>query len=142
MVQDLSAELNALSQLRDSEELFRNVFEFCPEPLALLDCSIQNIVTVNESFSEVFGVTKEFVQGQDIVGFAKLFDDQGYADILNTALNNSALEEKSYKLKSGTGKTIYLYPSYTKFEICGSPHALLLFIDNTDIVKERLKNHQ
>lgn len=65
IARDISDRHKAEVEMRKSEEMFRQLFQNAPVPIALMDGS-QEIRKVNGAFGETFGYSTEEIQGLDI----------------------------------------------------------------------------
>jgi hypothetical protein len=118
----------------------RKTFELCPEPLMLVEIDSRTILEVNDVFVEVVGLEKQYVHGLDINSLGQQLEDPRYSELLTACVECRSLNEDSYELQNANGKRLWLYPSYTHFDVCGTKHCLVLLIDNTELVENRLKN--
>ncbi|HKK47249.1 MAG TPA: PAS domain S-box protein [Balneolaceae bacterium] len=65
IARDISDRYQAEEQLRENEEMFRQLFQNAPIPIAFMD-KRQEIRSVNTAFSETFGYETEEIRGLDI----------------------------------------------------------------------------
>ena len=54
-------------QLRESEEKYKELFEFCPLPIWVYDCETLNILDVNETAIAVYGYTRDEFMNMNIL---------------------------------------------------------------------------
>ncbi|MGD8748899.1 MAG: PAS domain S-box protein, partial [Balneolaceae bacterium] len=65
IARDISERYQAEEQLRENEEMFRQLFQNSPIPIAFMD-NRQEIRAVNQAFSKTFGYESEEIRGLDI----------------------------------------------------------------------------
>jgi len=140
MIQELTEEINALNRAMESEERMSKTFELCPEPLVLLDMSNLTISEVNDVFVEVVGIEKKYVQGLTIQAFAQVVDSPEFGKLLTACVEGKSTRHDSCELRDAHGGHIWLNPSYTHFEVCGTAHCLVLLIVITAQVQAHPKD--
>jgi len=73
--QDITERLQAVEQLRQSEERFSRLFRFSPEAMALVDLEDNRFADVNEAFKKLTGYSSQELLGKDSKGMAFYADE-------------------------------------------------------------------
>ncbi len=125
---DITDDVRSRARLRAGLERFRRIFALSPNPAGVTRASDGLFVEVNESFTRVFGYSREEVLGKTVVGVG-MTDPQSRADYAKLASDQGALElhEIHYRTRSGEERPVLISMEPTDLE--GEPHFLWQIVD-------------
>ena len=95
------------TELRESEELFRNVFCLNPTPMCITKDD-GTFIDVNKSFLEISGYTYNEVKGNNLVEMNFYQDIQDRVDIFKILNNGGCVKNKIVRFSGAIGKIITL----------------------------------
>lgn len=110
IARDISERYEAEEQLRENEEMFRQLFQNSPIPIAFLDKQ-QEVRDVNSAFSEVFGYQPEEIRGLDIDNLIVPDDKKEMAHRISDTIfsGQTAFYTGSRKTKDGSLIDVLIY---------------------------------
>ncbi|MFT6969895.1 MAG: PAS domain S-box-containing protein [Roseivirga sp.] len=137
-IRDITENIKAQEEIKNSEESFSNAFENAPYPIAILNINTGDRIAVNNTFSETFGYTKsELLEGNIYV--KNLCQNQN--DFLNgiTILKKEgSLKQFPLVMNPKSDKIKMMLVNATRFLTDNNDVFITSFMDITEL-KEREK---
>lgn len=132
---DITEQKKAEQSLHDSEELFRNLFYFAPDSMAISRIEDGKYINVNRRFTELTGFTVEEILGRTSLDVGLWLKPQDFKYLYEEIARTGKLDnfEVQFRLKDGRIKTGLL--SATLLELNQIPHLLGVVKDIDDIKK-------
>jgi PAS domain S-box-containing protein len=132
----LETELNERKQMekaiRDSEEKFSKAFNASPDAISISKLSDGAFLEVNDSYTYIFGYSREELVGQNADKFNLWADSNQRETMLQKIQENVKIhnEEMEFRAKSGEINTLLISTEY--LSIGGEPCVLVVSTDITD----------
>lgn len=128
---DISERTALENKLKESEALFRTMFNMTPFPITIVD-RFDKITMANESFFRSFNLTPEDVKDLSYreVGFR--LDDEDLYDLRREFLDKGEVSDREMAIKFPSGKTIFAIVSIKPIIIENEHHKILTTIDITE----------
>jgi PAS domain S-box-containing protein len=110
---------------QESDELFRAVFHFVPSFMVLFDSKLKYL-NINQSYKDLFGVTKEEVLGKEM-GIARIIKDvKAFKELKNRVLTNGEVLDYEYEVYTKDKKEAVFSISIKKIEIHSKNYYILI----------------
>ncbi len=120
---------NASEQIRECEARYRSLFNNIPNPVFVLDQKHLTILDCNESIKEVYGYSKEEVQGSS---FLRFFDEDEHQNYALELRNSKTLIHVRQVTKDG--RPIFANMRVAPFEYLGNKALLVAASDTIRIM--------
>jgi|GEM_PF-1385094 len=105
LVRDLSERKQAEQALRESEERYRSLVEWCPDGIYVVDVQTKRLLQSNPAFQHLLGYSAEEISGMHLYDFiaAEQEDiDRRFGRLIGQGLGASFQHEREYRRKDGT----------------------------------------
>jgi PAS domain S-box-containing protein len=106
MFQDITERLQAVEQLRQSEERFSRLFRYSPEAMALVDTEDNRFADVNEAFKKLTGYSSQELLGQDSKGLAFYAEEESRTAIHGMLRSEGHVENYEFEGRRKDGQLI------------------------------------
>ncbi|MEA3359551.1 MAG: PAS domain S-box protein [Thermodesulfobacteriota bacterium] len=128
---DLTSRKQAEAKLQDSEQLFRSLFDFSPQAIALTDMVSGRLIDVNNMLCEMTKYAKKDIIGHTAteIGFYSDQDRKKFTTALETSGKTYGLE-MNFKIKDGS--ILNALMSGRVIQIAGKPFIVTIFVDVTE----------
>jgi PAS domain S-box-containing protein len=120
-------------RLKESEEMFRTVFELNPDAVTITTVDDGNIVNVNDAFVKYSGHTKEEVIGTSILDIHIWPTPEVRAEFLSLVREKGSIYNSEFPLIRKDGTQFDALMSAKTIFITGEPHLLTIVRDVTEL---------
>ncbi|NTW53430.1 MAG: PAS domain S-box protein [Chlorobaculum sp.] len=131
IVQDISVRKQAEQLLRESEQKFRNIFEFSSVAIGISDDRAGTLLDVNASWLRLFGYLRDEVIGKKLGELGIYLDTEDHGNIMRALREHGRVSNRQLELKNREGKTITVLFSAESITIAGQGNVLLMMSDIT-----------
>ena len=131
IVQDITVRKQAELLLKESEQKFRNIFEFSPVAIGIADNRAGELFDVNASWLRLFACSKDEVIGKQLGDFGMFFNVEDHHNIMFDLREHGRVSNRQLELKNRAGKTITVLFSAESITITGERNMLLMLNDIT-----------
>ena len=136
---DITDSLNIIYSLKNSEELFRIIFNLIPEGIAISEIKTGKFYKVNTNFTHWWGYTQEEVVGKSAIDLNFWVDLKQRENIISILKNNGIFEKIPIKLRNKTGEIRDVLLSGKEIIIDKNSYMLSIPYDITDLIQYREK---
>ncbi|MDH7499401.1 MAG: PAS domain S-box protein [candidate division NC10 bacterium] len=133
---DLTERKQAEQALRDSEERYRALVEWCPDGIYVVDTRTKRIVQSNPAFQHLLGYAAEEMSGMHLYDFiaAEREDiDRRFGRLIGQGLGASFQHEREYRRKDGTLVPVWVTGNVVSW---GKGEAVFTFVRDLTARKE------
>ena len=131
IVQDISVRKQAELLLKESEQKFRNIFEFSPVAIAIGDNRDGVLFDVNASWLRLFGHSKEEVVGKQLGDLGMYLNAGDHHHIIRDLREHGRVSNRQLELKNRAGKTVTVLFSAESISVSDQGNMLLMMSDIT-----------
>ncbi len=131
IVQDITVRKQAELLLKESEQKFRNIFEFSPVAIGIGDFREGVLFDVNASWLRLLGFSREEVIGRRFSELGVYLHSEEHHDIMHELQEYGRVSNRQLELKHRSGKTITILLSAESITITGQNNILLMMTDIT-----------
>ena len=131
IVQDITVRKQAELLLKESEQKFRNIFEFSPVAIGIGDFKEGMLFDVNASWLRLLGYSREEVIGRRFSELGVYLHHEDHHDIMHDLQEFGRVSNRQLELRHRSGKTITILLSAESISITGQNNLLLMMTDIT-----------
>jgi PAS domain S-box-containing protein len=131
IVQDITVRKQAELLLKESEQKFRNIFEFSPVAIGIGGNRGGALFDVNASWLRLFGYSKEEVIGKKLGDLGMYLNTGDHYHIIHDLREHGRVSNRQLELRNREGKTITVLFSAESITIAGQSNMLLMMSDIT-----------
>nr|WP_170181138.1 PAS domain-containing protein [Chlorobaculum thiosulfatiphilum] len=131
IVQDITVRKQAELLLKESEQKFRNIFEFSPVAIGIGDNRGGALFDVNASWLRLFGYSKDEVIGKKLGDLGMYLNTGDHYHIIHDLREHGRVSNRQLELRNREGKTITVLFSAESITIAGQSNMLLMMSDIT-----------
>ncbi|GIX17143.1 MAG: hypothetical protein KatS3mg119_1329 [Rhodothalassiaceae bacterium] len=129
---DVTERHAATEALRDSEEIFHNIFALSPDVMTLNELDTGRFVHVNDAFLRVWGFEEAEVIGRTSLELGIWEDARERADLLAELKEQGEVRDREFVVRARSGETRVLSLSAKVIPYRGRPHLLMIGRDITE----------
>ena len=131
IVQDITVRKQAELLLKESEQKFRNIFEFSPVAIAIGDNRDGVLFDVNASWLRLFGHSNEEVVGKQLGDLGMYLNAGDHHHIIRDLREHGRVSNRQLELKNRAGKTVTVLFSAESISVSDQGNMLLMMSDIT-----------
>jgi PAS domain S-box-containing protein len=131
IVQDITTRKQAELLLKESEEKFRDIFEFSPMAIGIADLKDGVLSDVNASWLRLFGSTKGEVIGRKISDLGLYSSYKDHEAVMHDLHEYGRVMNRQIEMKNVAGRQLTILFSAEAITITGQGYILLLMTDIT-----------
>jgi PAS domain S-box-containing protein len=131
IVQDITVRKQAELLLKESEQKFRNIFEFSPVAIGIGDFREGVLFDVNASWLRLLGYSREEVIGRRLNELGVYLHPEDHHDIMHDLQEFGRVSNRQLELRHRSGKSITILFSAESITITGQNNLLLMMTDIT-----------
>jgi PAS domain S-box-containing protein len=131
IVQDITVRKQAELLLKESEQKFRNIFEFSPVAIGIADNLAGVLFDVNASWLRLFACSKDEVIGKKPGDFGMYLKAEDLHNIRHDLREHGRVSNRQLTLNNRAGKSITVLFSAESITIAGQRNMLLMMNDIT-----------
>lgn len=131
IVQDITVRKQAEMLLRESEQKFRNIFEFSPVAIGIGDLAEGVLFDVNASWLALFGYSREELVGRRLGELDLYLHREDHGNIMHDIQVHGRVSNRQLVLRNKAGKRITILFSAETITIAGQRNIMLMMTDIT-----------
>lgn len=132
IVQDITERKRTELLLKESELKFRNIFEFSPVGIGIVDIANRSVFDVNASWLRIFGCTKQEVIGRDLNNLGIDIHEEDREDITTTLRSQGKILNKRLQLRKKNAELLNILFS-AEFITLNDVSRLLVMVSDVTI---------
>jgi len=133
---DITERKKAERQIRESEEMYRNIFNSCPLPVCVCDSTTLRFLEVNEAAASTYGYTRRELLKMTLFGIVPIHEHDGLKQQLAAVSDNHERMQRNHVNRLGEEIAVELLVHRINFR--GREAYLMLANDLTQTI--RLQN--
>ncbi|PLT30760.1 PAS domain S-box protein [Peribacillus deserti] len=135
---DITERVNAEKKLSDSQQQYRSLFEYNPDPVFMIDLN-NNITNINPQFEYTIGLSQDRLVGRSINQFVSGYelDDKKLRDSFAYVLRNKeGITTGDIKFATTSGKTLLLACTLVPMLIDGEITGIIGYAKDVTVIRE------
>jgi PAS domain S-box-containing protein len=133
--EDITERVQAVEQLRQSEERFSRLFRFSPEAMALVDMADQRFADANDAFQKLTGYSLQELVGRSSIHMGFYADESRRSELYQILERDGHVENFEFEGRRRDGQILQCSITSHVMAIADKRYLLALVRDMTEIKK-------
>jgi len=131
IVQDITDRKRTELLLKESEQKFRNIFEFSPIAICIQDMHNEHMIDVNASWLKLFGFSRQDVIGKKLTDLGIYNDKKAHEEISHWLRETGRISNRPFEFRKKSGSHVNILYSAEYVMMNGQTSLLVMMTDIT-----------
>ncbi len=132
LVEDITEQVRAQTELRTSEEKFSKAFRSSPDAIVLTRLADGRLMEVNEGFTTMTGYSREEAVGRTMFELGLWVDVRDREEVVQTVQRGASVRNRGFRFRMKDGRELIGLTSVDMIPVGAEPHLLATVRDVTE----------